>query len=356
MSNADFKNVSAGGPRRVTRVPIGMLRRTPQSRTARWLSVWTDFCFVTSSRTFWAFTSFSPASPTPTFTTTFSIRISRMSAMVHLNRRDLRSLDRRRFRADDEHLPDVRGEAFRERDDVRPRVPGPLNLRNVGNLSDVLPRGHEDRRASAEFVVFHDLLSGYVDLQRRPGLIGVLRQDHVATVMEVHLRLAATDRRLIFHATQLPRRVPGFDPDEGHAPPRVDEHAIVRLRLVQGEDVHESDGELRVRHHPAVDEDPAIVQDVPRLPGGVAELEHVADRVPSPDRQRAGEPALRLRVDLLREMGRGENPFHMEGRVGRPFPLDPWLRARHPSRLTRSCSRSRRPWATAPRPLGPRAL
>src|SRR6266566_2095694 len=218
------------------------------------------------------------------------------------DRRDLRSLDRRPFRSDDEHLPDVRGEAFRERDDVRPRVPGPLNLRNVSNLSDVLPRGHEDRGALAEFVVLHDLLAGHVDLQCRPGLVGVLRQDHVPTVMEVHLRLAATDGRLIFHATQLPRRVPGFDPDEGHAPARVDEHPIVRLRLVEGEDVHESDGKLGVGHHPAVDEDPAVVQDVPRLPGGVAELEHVAEnqseRHALADRMRTGgwpdDPEVRL--------------------------------------------------------------
>src|SRR5438034_734435 len=150
------------------------------------------------------------------------------------------------------------------------------------------------RHELEDLLGLHELLAGlpHADVHHD------LRQDHVPTVMEVHLRLAATDGRLILHATQLPRRIPGFDPDQGHAPARVDEHPIVRLRLVEGEDVHESDGKLWVGHHPAVDEDPAVVQDVPRLPGGVAELQHVAE-------DRSDRHAL---SDRMRTSGRPDDP------------------------------------------------
>src|SRR5439155_479386 len=99
----------------------------------------------------------------------------------HLDRRSLRRLDRGPFRPEDEHLVDVRREAFRERDDVRPRVPRSLDLEDVGDLPDVLARGHQDRRALAQFVVLDDLLDeDAAVVQDMPGLAGgVADLEHV---------------------------------------------------------------------------------------------------------------------------------------------------------------------------------
>src|SRR5688572_14773555 len=109
------------------------------------------------------------------FTTTFSIRMSRMPGnRSPWKRRDLRRLDRGPLRPDHEHLPDVRGEALLERDDVRPRIPRADHIEDAGDLADMLAPGHEDRGALRELVMLHDLLVRKVEFQRRARLVRVL--------------------------------------------------------------------------------------------------------------------------------------------------------------------------------------
>src|SRR5207244_7069662 len=106
-------------------------------------------------------------------------------------------------------------EAFREGHDVRTRVARPLNLEDVRNLADVLAARHQDRRAFPEFVMLDDLLLRDVELQGSPSPVRVLLEEDVPPAMEIHLRLAPADRRLILDAAQLPLRIPHSDRDAG---------------------------------------------------------------------------------------------------------------------------------------------
>src|SRR5207245_7982260 len=124
---------------------------------------------------------------------------------------------------------------------VRTGAARPPDLEDVRDLADVVAARHQDRRAFPELVMLDDLLLRDVDLQRSPGLVRVLLEEDVPPVMEIHLRLAPADRRLVLDAAQLPLRISLVDRDEGHPAARVDEHSVMGLRRRARKDVHEAD-------------------------------------------------------------------------------------------------------------------
>src|SRR5512136_2958675 len=77
-SNARFRNSSTGAPLRVTTQPMFSPFLRPHSRTAFFDFLGHGFAPVRDLRTVIAFSSLSPPSPNPMFTTTFPIRIARM--------------------------------------------------------------------------------------------------------------------------------------------------------------------------------------------------------------------------------------------------------------------------------------
>ena len=202
-----------------------------------------------------------------------------------------------------------------------------------------------------------DLLLRDVELQGSPGLVRVLLEEDVPPVMEIHLRLAPADRRLILDAAQLPLRIALVDRDEGHLAARVDEHAVMGLRRREGEDVHEADREFRIRDRAAVHEDAAAVQDMPRLPGVRAHLQHVpedqAQRDARIDRVRTGrrlhDPEIRLPRDRPAAGGRQPLQMLLHGRItprtfaGATDPCRPSGRSGGSTRATAGRPSSRRP-------------
>ena len=137
--------------------------------------------------------------------------------------------------------------------------------------------GNENGCTGLEGEALKDLLSVECDLQDISGLVLVLLEEDVPSVVKVELDLSTLNDGLVLDPAELPVLLGLVDCDEGELSLGGEEHAVAEVESGNGDDIHQTDGCLGAPDGLSVDEDVALTDDSLCFPCGVTDLEQVPD-------------------------------------------------------------------------------